>query len=161
MKMSVGISKETKIIIQYFARTTFHALCLREFYKFKRRLIFTHHPSLERVNFRVNFCAPRTNWNLQKRDIACVPHADEPVDDAHICSVISKTILAPQFDQKSGNFVQLTPICPRGAIWPPLVKIQPEQKIGLLVLFSCGCFWKILRHFHAPVKNYAGFVEAG
>ena len=52
----------------------------------------------------------------------------------------------------------------------PLVKIGPDQKIepgrrpgllGLLVLFSCGCFWKILRHFHASVKNYAGFVEAG
>ena len=32
-----------------------------------------------------------------------------------------------------------------GAIWPPLVKIVPEQKIGpgllgLLILFSCGCF---------------------
>ena len=52
----------------------------------------------------------------------------------------------------------------------PLAKIQPEQKIGPgqrpgllghLVLFSCGCFLKISRHFHAPVKNYAGFVEAG
>ena len=33
--------------------------------------------------------------------------------------------------------------------------------LGLLVTFSCGCFLKILRHFHAPVKNNAGFVEAG
>jgi hypothetical protein len=65
---------------------------------------------------------------------------------------------------------KLTLLTLGGAIWPPLVKIAPEQKIGpgrrpgllgLLVLFSCGCFWKILRHFHAPVKNYAGFVEAG
>ena len=43
----------------------------------------------------------------------------------------------------------------------PLVKIAPEQKMAFLLLFSYGCFLKISRHFHDPVKNYAGFVEAG
>ena len=64
----------------------------------------------------------------------------------------------------------VNPIYPRGAIWPPLVKIAPVQKIGPgrrpgllgeLIWFSYGCFLKILRDFHDPVKNYVGFVEAG
>ena len=33
--------------------------------------------------------------------------------------------------------------------------------LGFLVLLNSGCFWKILWHFHASVKNYAGLVEAG
>ena len=68
-------------------------------------------------------------------------------------------------------FDPIYPIYPGGHM-PPLVKIATEQKLDRAggpgfwdfksyVLFSCRRFRKILWHFHALVKNYAGFVEAG
>ena len=45
--------------------------------------------------------------------------------------------------------------CPGTKIW------TGTEAPAFGTLISCECFWKILRHFHAPVKNYAGFVEAG
>ena len=57
-----------------------------------------------------------------------------------------------------------------GAIWPPLgyiagkLKIDPGRRpglLGLLILFSFGCFWRFLWNFHVPVRIYAGFVRPG
>ena len=57
-----------------------------------------------------------------------------------------------------------------GAYGPPLRFTGRKLKIGLarrakllrlLLLFGYEHFLKKSRHFHVPVKNYAGFVKAG